>query len=1246
MTAVVRSIIYTTLFDKGEGIHTMEKKDPVTLEGILRECAMQNERAESLLRSYEAIKEDMKMYLPAIFSYYPHYSAHDSSHSQSLISAIELILGEHRIRDLSPADIWLILVAAQLHDVGMILPNEEMIELVSEPEFKKYLEGMRGAADVDFARAAALLLDRKIEEDDNTWFLDIKQSVILLIAEYLRRRHAERSGNIVSGDTVISRLLSMKLNGGMSRAYTTVGNICAMHGRDFDDILTLYETDSILHLKCHPRFAAALLRLGDLCDVDNGRFNAAMLAVFGRLPQSSLVHFYKHKTITRLCISAREICMSADIPFEKIQYELAREGYGRIVKGEDFCHRIVHEHQRWFDMIKEELQNLLLHAGEIFPENMDQTLPAFREEILVNGQRSVLADSNLRLNFVPEKAYALIEGYSLYDEQRTFVREFVQNSLDAMKIQLWRDIKAGRWNSYLPEGKRDSLSALQPYDLCKEVYEAYRVEIRTETEKETDNKTITFKDCGIGISYDDLQNNIIRTGTSWGSREKYEKELSEMPLWMRPTGGFGIGLHAAFAVTDKLEIRSKTRYEEHPKHIIIHSGQQDGFVFARTVQEPFFYGTEIMVEIEKPMSEIRSEESEITPYDTQPEDEFAFFIEEYLKKIICCPLFPVYLNGKEVGEMLCTGALYGAVFDREKRNEKNEGVALAVTEDVPMRYIVWDRKEGHFYRLLPKCGYSLNTICSFKGIQLGADRQIDSCYSGLMKLEALECLSADSKGAIGADRKDFLTEYRMSIMRMTKNIFKPLLRFGEEQFIRLLKAPSGSLSTEDFLMLCDEIAQFSVGEDASLSKERKVRLDEFIKAITEEAMMKKAVYFIYLVFAHLRFFNENINRFCEENPALSLSENKDNISRYKELMRLLKPQLQLVTDTFVYLYEQLNIKFGSTFGSEFGNAFGHEFGSAFGRELGREFGSEFGSEFGHEFGNEFGHAFGNEFGSAFGSAFSNESGIAFGNEFGHEFGIEFGSMFFYELDSEFANSILTTEWAWLAWIGYYEKCIPKCVTSVYFQSVPSFHFHYYIEEVKTVFDIIDKSKLFVLYNNLRYMNSTFPFSGHLSVKEIKLKNNMLLCSFEVEGRMKKTIDESEKGSLAAYYRQLSKKQKSLFCPTAYKNLGMQDIKKSIFYYNEVVFHNNLYIFLPRTVEKTDFFYFITKNKQNSIAEIVDAVMQAEDTINIIKYTYLHRQDKNITHDEICSEYRSFLTDFVSARLEGSQDASPEAAESI
>lgn len=464
------------------------------------------------------------------------------------------------------------------------------------------------------------------------------------------------------------------------------------------------------------------------------------------------------------------------------------------------------------------------------------------------------------------------------------------------------------------------------------------------------------------------------------------------------------------------------------------------------------------------------------------------------------------------------------------------------------------------------------------------------------------------------------------IKGMTKNVYKPLLRFGEKQFFIQLQAPIGNLSTEGFLILCDEIAQFSLGEDVFLPPIKKERLDQFIEAITEEPVKKKAIYFNYLAFAHLRFFKKSIWQFLQENNALPFPRDNDKERLYKELIIYLQPQLQLLTNTFEYLYEQTNINYSRVFGMDFGRMFGLLFGSHFGFGIGISFG------------RALGRAFDCVVGNASDQAFRFSAGLAFGSEFGSIFGSSYGPIF--------GNHILTTEWLWLIWIGYYEKHIPKSITSMYFQSFPAFYFHYYIEEAKTVFDFIYWPELSVLYENLDDFCGVFPFSDHLSINGIKLQKNKLFCSLIVDDSTKKTIDEYEKGSLASYYRQLRDNQRSLFCPTSYLNLGMENFEMPIHNNKEIAFNRNLYIILPRTVEESDFYDFITPNKQKPIAEIVGAVMQAEDTVNIIKYTYLHRQDKHVTHDEIWEEYRRFLTDFVAARLKVGQDASPETIESI
>lgn len=1207
------------------------KNHPITLENRLKEYAMQDERVDSLFRSYQDIKKDMKMYLPAIFSYYPHYSTHDSSHSQNLISAIELILGEYRIQALSSADIWLILVTAQLHDIGMILPDKEIREIVKKSEFKKYLESIKQSTDSDFIKAATLLLDKKIQDDD-AWFLNIKQSTIFLIADYMRTQHAERSDNIVSGDTVISRLLSLNKNGEMSHTYTMVGKICDMHVRDFNHIFTLYETDSILHISCHPRFVAALIRIGDLCDVDNGRFNDALIAVFGELPQSSLLHFYKHKTITRLCISSREICMSADIPFENIQKDLVDKSCVDNIKGEDFCHKIVREHQCWFNMIKEELKNLLLHAGEIFPEGIDQNLPIFKQEILINGKRSMFADRNLRLNFAPEKAYTLVEGYSLYDEQFTFVREIVQNSLDAMKLQLWRDLNDGRWDYYLSQEKKNSLSTLQPFDLCKKIYKAYHVEITTEINKNTNYKKITFQDNGIGISYDDLQNKIIRTGTSWSDSIKYKNELEHMPLWMRPTGGFGIGLHAAFAVTNRIEIMSKTQYEEQPKHIIINSGEKDGFVFVRTIEEAFSSGTKVTIEIEKNLSEIQSKKSEIKLNDIQSiesEDEFTFLIEDYLKKIICCPLFSVCLNGKPVGEILCTSTLYGAIFGKGRRDEKDDNVTLAITNDVPMRYIVWDKKEGNFYRILPTYNIT-NTKCSFKGIYLYSNNDkkiLDFYYSEFLYLEALECLSAESKSAIRVDRGEFLKKYEQSIKGMIKNIGKPLLRFGEEQFNKQLEVPIGKtkISTENFLKLCNEIAKFSMEECDSSSNGKKEKFDNFIEIVAEESDYKKVLYFLYLVFAHFRYFKESIS-FLLKNLTSS-EEEKDKLkSKFEEFLQT----------QFNYLKEfskNSSITFDNKFSLEIGHIFGHKFGKEFNVQFDNDENngmlSLFSSKFKDLFNGVFRALLGDEFTNRFNEEFGNEFTLSkrfeydFESEFGSKIESKYGNKFMKEFMHNIGNHILMNEWIWLAWVGYCEKCSLKCISSqyAYFQSIPAFYFHYYIENTKTMFDIIGKSELYVLHKNLETAYNGLPFKKYLSIKEMKQENNKLLCKFVIEEDKQKITCDFEEDSLIAYYKEFQKEQSCLLCPTKYKKLGLDYDSINDCYYN---FHNNLYILLPETIQKED---FIVQN-QRTAKKIVDTIMQEKDTKNIIKYIYLKQQEKNVSYNDIRKEYCKFLNEFI------------------
>lgn len=154
-----------------------------------------------------------------------------------------------------------------------------------------------------------------------------------------------------------------------------------------------------------------------------------------------------------------------------------------------------------------------------------------------------------------------------------FIREIIQNAQDATKIQLWRDLKAGQYDFWM-EGKKIDKS-LQPFDIKKDIYDNYKIEVRV---KQCDDEYILLEveDRGTGIDIDGFKR-MCNVGASYSGNNKSKKEIEEMPLWLRPTGGFGIGLQSIFLVADEFEIITRAEGERSLKGIV-QSWRKGGFL--------------------------------------------------------------------------------------------------------------------------------------------------------------------------------------------------------------------------------------------------------------------------------------------------------------------------------------------------------------------------------------------------------------------------------------------------------------------------------------------------------------------------------------------------------------------------------------------------------------------------------------------------------------------------------------------
>ena len=486
----------------------------LTLEKRLIQMA-RKESATELIRIYEAVKNAMHKHLPSISENFPHYSRHDISHVESILDNIEIILGIDRIKQLSIGDIWLILISTYLHDIGMLISCEEEQEAWKTEAFVDFLSTFEQGDDKELRKAAAMAQgkDPKINP------LLLKKYVTLLTAEFFRQKHTERSKEIIAGHSPISKLLFFDIPEILQNAWECVGNIVALHGRSFKDILYEVQPLNFPISHCgyyHPRFVAVLLRLGDLCDVKRGRFNNMSLEQFGLLPDISAQHFYKHETMKDTQIGKENITLIANIDFADFKREISNKKFLSETEQEDFCQKFVYQHVNWFHILDSELANFKRYRDDIFPAGMNNDIPKFDPKIIVNTEEMTFSLEDLRFNFSREKAFELIEGYSLYDDSLTFVRELIQNSLDALKLQMWLDLNTeNTWfNELIPQDKRTLKETLSPFDFTDgqdaqssldKLYSHYRIDISVKYNHENKTAEITFEDNGIGITRDDIK---------------------------------------------------------------------------------------------------------------------------------------------------------------------------------------------------------------------------------------------------------------------------------------------------------------------------------------------------------------------------------------------------------------------------------------------------------------------------------------------------------------------------------------------------------------------------------------------------------------------------------------------------------------------------------------------------------------------------------------------------------------------
>lgn len=478
------------------------------------------------------LREVIEGWLAYVQATFPHFTRHTIQHSDEIVLQISNLLfrdeepSEPIVR-LSGVEAYILVASAYLHDAGMVISDKEKMELLASREWKEWTSGEGGGA----KRWAEIQQFRtSIEVPDQptrTFLADVETRH--LIGEYVRARHHIRAGRLIElHNEQLGRFAF-----GDHMLQQAIANVCVGHGlwhHELEDNDRYSDLRDIRGEKVNIRFTAILLRLGDLLDMSVERACPLLLNAASPLPSDSLAHWTQYQRLMHRSITPDQIEITAEC---NTQDE----------------HRVL---QDWCQWIVKEVQNAKLimpktrrHSGWRIP---DATIEGANPTIKIRPSAgATYIPSDWTLKFDEQAIFERLIS-DLYDNPLVFIRELIQNALDATRCKMYADL---------------SQEGLEVPDYPTQVNEEYRnrypvkITLRIEevlnpsSQEFEKRQVLEIEDYGLGMDEEIIEKYFLQIGRSYYSSEDFRRKFR-----FTPTSRFGMGFLSVFAVSEKVVVET------------------------------------------------------------------------------------------------------------------------------------------------------------------------------------------------------------------------------------------------------------------------------------------------------------------------------------------------------------------------------------------------------------------------------------------------------------------------------------------------------------------------------------------------------------------------------------------------------------------------------------------------------------------------------------------------------------------
>lgn len=323
--------------------------------------------------------------LPLINNVFPNYTIHGIKHSVNVMEYMYSLITD--IEKLSELEITLLICSALLHDIGMVVSEEE-IEAIKADQF---VLGER-----KYSKVFEKYGDEKIA-----------------LQECIRPIHGKRSQKFLQ--TKMDEKLFLIPDSTAVSFRDELGLICRSHNEDFEWIeKNLISEKKKGHFDLNPQYVAILLRLADYLDIDEQRA-PLYLYKFLEPKEYSDLEWKQHFIIENYDkIVVNEKTGLKEIVFQGMSQEPS-------------VHRKL---LKYFDSINVELKNAV-GLCERFVDK--KYLLLFKTHVVNKIQTNGFSFSDLRLSLDYNAVTNLLMGEHIYGNRKYGLRELIQNSIDACK---------------------------------------------------------------------------------------------------------------------------------------------------------------------------------------------------------------------------------------------------------------------------------------------------------------------------------------------------------------------------------------------------------------------------------------------------------------------------------------------------------------------------------------------------------------------------------------------------------------------------------------------------------------------------------------------------------------------------------------------------------------------------------------------------------------------------------------------